>query len=367
MSSSINPNWPQTGAASTSNVRANFSAAKSEIESLQTDLAAVESDVAGKADSASPSFTGSIDGSSATQLQVGTNFYVTPSLNTVSVSGSFTVNGSAAFSNALGSVAVDFLAGNTTGTSSLTFSDTSGIAGRIVYDHSDDSMSFTVATSERLLISDSSNFGVTTTSPSITNEEWADGDPAGLVLNSSTSGGESGCHVMWTTAGGEPYAGIKGALRNGVGPAGSLHLLTRSTSGNVLPRLNIASDGKVGIGTLSAAYDLDVSGTFRSEGIQDASTSGTAISILSNRSTLFTSSVYFPSGTAAAPTITFTSDIDTGLFSAGANAIGIAVAGGEALRIDASGRLILASVPTSDPAIAGAIWSDGGTLKVSAG
>lgn len=38
MASNINPAYPQTGAAQTSNVRANFSAAKTEIEALQADV-----------------------------------------------------------------------------------------------------------------------------------------------------------------------------------------------------------------------------------------------------------------------------------------------------------------------------------------
>jgi len=38
-----------------------------------------------------------------------------------------------------------------------------------------------------------------------------------------------------------------------------------------------------------------------------------------------------------------------------------------ALTIDTSGNVIVASMPTSDPAIAGALWSDSGTVKISAG
>jgi hypothetical protein len=37
------------------------------------------------------------------------------------------------------------------------------------------------------------------------------------------------------------------------------------------------------------------------------------------------------------------------------------------ITIDNSGRMIFASMPTSDPLIAGALWSDSGTVKISAG
>lgn len=56
MASSINTANPVTGSPTTASVRANFSAAKSEIEALQTD----------KADLASPTFTGTVTAASIT-------------------------------------------------------------------------------------------------------------------------------------------------------------------------------------------------------------------------------------------------------------------------------------------------------------
>ena len=35
--------------------------------------------------------------------------------------------------------------------------------------------------------------------------------------------------------------------------------------------------------------------------------------------------------------------------------------------IDANGTVVLANLPTSDPTVAGQLWNDSGTLKVSAG
>ena len=48
---------------------------------------------------------------------------------------------------------------------------------------------------------------------------------------------------------------------------------------------------------------------------------------------------YFQDGTAAAPSLTFNSDEDTGIFSAAANEIGFSTAGSERLRIDSAGNL----------------------------
>ena len=47
----------------------------------------------------------------------------------------------------------------------------------------------------------------------------------------------------------------------------------------------------------------------------------------------------FPSGTAAAPSITFDSDLDTGIYNSGANQVSIATAGVERFRVDSAGQL----------------------------
>lgn len=41
--------------------------------------------------------------------------------------------------------------------------------------------------------------------------------------------------------------------------------------------------------------------------------------------------------------------------------------GGVTMTTDASGNLILTGLPTADPAVAGALWSNAGVLTVSAG
>ena len=39
----------------------------------------------------------------------------------------------------------------------------------------------------------------------------------------------------------------------------------------------------------------------------------------------------------------------------------------ETLRIDSAGGIVCSSMPTSDPSVAGQLWNDSGTVKISAG
>jgi hypothetical protein len=57
--------------------------------------------------------------------------------------------------------------------------------------------------------------------------------------------------------------------------------------------------------------------------------------------------VNFPSGTASTPSITFDTDLDTGLFNSGANELGITTAGTSRLVVDSGGRLLVGTSSTS--------------------
>ena len=74
-------------------------------------------------------------------------------------------------------------------------------------------------------------------------------------------------------------------------------------------------------------------------------------------------------GTANAFHVTNGGSATTGnaIYSPASNEMGISTNAVERIRIDSSGNVIIASMPTSDPAIAGALWSDSGTVKISAG
>lgn len=62
-------------------------------------------------------------------------------------------------------------------------------------------------------------------------------------------------------------------------------------------------------------------------------------------------------------------EIKGGVYSGGTNADGANITIEPSLGIGtgAHGKLILNNLPTSDPSVAGAVWNDGGTLKISAG
>jgi hypothetical protein len=45
----------------------------------------------------------------------------------------------------------------------------------------------------------------------------------------------------------------------------------------------------------------------------------------------------------------------------------VAESDGPMLRLTAEGNVLMPNLPTSDPAVAGALYNDAGTLKISAG
>ena len=61
------------------------------------------------------------------------------------------------------------------------------------------------------------------------------------------------------------------------------------------------------------------------------------------------STVPFALGSAASPSITFTGDTNTGIFSPGADTIGFAEGGAEVARFDSSGRLAIGTTSASSP------------------
>lgn len=57
--------------------------------------------------------------------------------------------------------------------------------------------------------------------------------------------------------------------------------------------------------------------------------------------------------------------VETDMLTVSSGSVGINGAGD--LTIDFDGNVKITGLPTADPVVAGALWSDGGTIKVSAG
>lgn len=77
--------------------------------------------------------------------------------------------------------------------------------------------------------------------------DWADGDVGGstLNLNAAIAGVGAGGQIIFGQTQFGTFAGIKGFLQNGTGPAGDLLLQTRATTGDVVERFVIRSAGDV--------------------------------------------------------------------------------------------------------------------------
>jgi len=107
----------------------------------------------------------------------------------------------------------------------------------------------------------SGNVGIGTSSPNAklhvygagtTTDYYANGDAVGptLYLQDSGTASYNGGQILFGSAFGV-HAGIKGAVTNGTGPAGVLVFQTRTTSGNVVDRMQVTSTGGLALGTTS--------------------------------------------------------------------------------------------------------------------
>lgn len=130
--------------------------------------------------------------------------------------------------------------------------------GRIAYDHTGNSMRFTVNASERMRIDSSGRMMIGTTtegSTSADNLTIADTSHAGITIRSGTSS-SAAVYFSDGTSGSDE-------LRGFVNYAHGTNAMTFGTDAS--ERMRIHSDGKVSIGTSSASANLHVQGTSGSD------------------------------------------------------------------------------------------------------
>ncbi len=100
--------------------------------------------------------------------------------------------------------------------------------------------------------------------------------------------------------------------------------------------------GNVGIGTTTPSAKLSVQGDSYLYGNLTVTGSGGIDSNLT-----VTGQIFLADGTAAAPSLTFTNDINLGLFKAGTDILGFTTNGSEKMRIDASGNVAIGTTTTT--------------------
>ena len=113
------------------------------------------------------------------------------------------------------------------------------------------------------------------------------------------------------------------------------------------PDPHLLGNGSAGAPTYSFANDPDTGVFLGGVGIIDVSVGGTARLGIGTASAEWTVPVYFPNGIAGAPSISFATDVDTGVFLSGAGVLGLSAAG--TTRATISSTLATFAVPVAVP------------------
>lgn len=182
-----------------------------------------------------------------------------------------------------------------------------GNAGRILYTHSIDKMTFRVNSADRMGIDSSGNVGIGDTTP----EYVLDVDG-----NASIDG---------TTF-------VVDAVNNrvGIGTTAPANKLEVDGDINITGKI-FASDGTAALPSITFGNDSDV-------GLSSITTNGLTISAAGVEAVRITNNLLaiVPGGSASSPSLTRLSDLNTGLFWAAADELGFTTGGTEAMRIDSS-------------------------------
>jgi hypothetical protein len=189
-----------------------------------------------------------------------------------------------------------------TGVSSIYFADADPDVGRINYDHSTNALSFVTANTTKVTIDSAGNVGIGTTSPPSYGSTFtvvqASNSGSGVVQAQSTT------NSVITEIESEGTRGAVGTRTN--------HDLAFKT--NQTERMRLTSTG-LGIGTTSISGKLSINGEVYAAA---GSASGVAYG-------------FYPKGTYG----------NTGMFSPAPNTVAFATTGGERVRIDSSGNLLV--------------------------
>jgi hypothetical protein len=113
-------------------------------------------------------------------------------------------------------------------------------------------------------------------------------------------------------------------------------LATIATAGKVSNSATTATNAN----TASAIVARDASGNFTAGTITAALTGAASSNVLKAGDTM-TGALVHPLGAVGTPSITFTGDLNTGIWSPAADTVAASTAGSERLRIDSSGRLLV--------------------------
>jgi hypothetical protein len=119
-------------------------------------------------------------------------------------------------------------------------------------------------------------------------------------------------------------------------------LATISTAGKVSNSATTAASAN----TASAIVARDASGNFGAGTVTASLTGAASLNVLKAGDTM-TGSLSVPLGSAGSPSLTFTGDPNSGLYSPGADQVAFATGGSERARIDSSGRLLVGTSSTS--------------------
>ncbi len=234
-----------------------------------------------------------------------------------------------------------------------------------------DTLGITTKGSERLRVDDSGNVGMGTTAPTykleVADAVKIDGSGTSVFADSVTIGTDShGSVDLGTGTASDLYVKDDLEVDGAVNIEEALGIVESAPSGTelyVAGDAGISGDLTVGgtftaTGATTLSGDLTVSGTTSTLYFDDGATLSGDLTVGS------TTMLYLADGTATAPSLTFISDTNTGLFRPTTDTLGIAAGGTDTLRISKDGSDNATITNTSGDVHVG---SGGGDLTLASG